>query len=145
VIRTYEAHDLEEVLEVWYQASMIGHPFLTETFLERERDEISRHWMKIAETHVYEGEGHVVGFIALIGNEVGALFVHPTFQRRGIGKALMDHVRASRPYLELDVFEANQIGRGFYDAYGFHIIDSHMNETAGLAELRLRLEADART
>lgn len=142
MIRLYEAQDLDDVLEVWYQASLIAHSFLTENFFEQEREEISRRWMKVAETHVHEEEGHVVGFIALIGNEVGALFVHPTFQRRGIGKALMDHARAWRPYLELDVFEANLIGRGFYDAYGFRLIDRHMNEMVGLPELRLRLDAD---
>ena len=47
------------------------------------------------------------------------VFVAPGSQRRGGGRVLMDHVRASRDYLEVEVFEANEIGRAFYDAYGF--------------------------
>ena len=42
--------------------------------------------------------------------------------------------------LELQVFEANEIGRGFYDAYGFQPFDRHTNEQAGQSELRLRFE-----
>jgi putative acetyltransferase len=95
----------------------------------------------LAETTVYEQEGCVVGFVALIGNEVGAIFVNPDAQGRGIGRALMDAARRSRSYLELDVFEANSVGRYFDDVYGFEFVDRHMNEAAGHPELRLRLRA----
>ena len=54
----------------------------------------------------------------------------------------MDRARESRSYLELNVFEANSIGRRFYDAYGFVFVGRHANEAAGQPELRLRLDAD---
>lgn len=139
-IRPYTDDDQEELLDVWYRASLIAHSFLSEEFFETERHEIAEQWLPAAETMVYEIEGRVVGFVALIGNELGAIFVDPNSQGRGIGRALMDAARASRPFLELDVFEANSIGRRFYDAYGFEFVDRHMNETVGLPELRLRLE-----
>jgi ribosomal protein S18 acetylase RimI-like enzyme len=53
----------------------------------------------------------------------------------------MDHARRSRPYLELGVFEANEIGRRFYDAYGFEVVERVMNREAGFPELRMRLES----
>ena len=139
-IRPYTDDDLEQLLDVWYRASLIAHPFLSEEFFEAERHEIAEQWLPVAETMVYEIDGRVVGFVALIGNEVGAIFVEPDSQGRGIGRALMDAARESRPLLELDVFEANSIGRRFYDAYGFEFVDRHMNEAVGLPELRLRLE-----
>ena len=140
MIRSYTDDDLDELLEVWYQASLIAHSFLSEDFLATERQQIAEHWLPQAETRVYETDGRVVGFVALMGNEVGAIFVHPDYQGRGIGRALMDGARASRPFLELDVFEANAIGRRFYDQYGFEFVDRHLHEATGQPELRLRLD-----
>ena len=139
MIRPYVDGDLDELLDVWYRASLIAHSFLSEEFFETERRQIVEQWLPMAETMVYETEGGVVGFLALIGNEVGAIFVDPDYQGRGIGRALMDRARDSRPFLELNVLEANTVGRGFYDAYGFGFVDRHVSEATGQPELRLRL------
>ncbi len=138
MMRTSSGADTEHVLDVWYRASLIAHPFLSKEFLADEKTEIAQHWLPIAETTVYEADGRVVGFIALIGNEVGAIFVDPDYQGQGIGRAVMDHAQSSRGVLELNVFEANAIGRGFYEAYGFQVIGRHLNQEAGQFELRLR-------
>ena len=141
MIRTYGDADLEAVLDVWHRASMIAHSFLPDEFFERERVEIAERWMPVAETIVAEtDDGRVVGFLSLIDNEVGAIFVDPDEQGRGVGRALMDVARAARPVLELDVLEANTIGRRFYAAYGFEFVDRHMNDALGHPELRLRIE-----
>ena len=75
--------------------------------LTLEREQIVTRWLPVAETWVYERDGSVVGFIALIGNEVGGIFVDPSVHRQGIGRSMMDHARALREELELDVFKAN--------------------------------------
>lgn len=145
MIRPYTDQDLETVLDVWYRASLIAHAFLSEDFLASERRLLAEQWLPMSETHVYERQGTVVGFLSLVGNEVGGLFVDPRLQRTGVGRALMDHARASRPFLELGVFEANTIGRGFYEAYGFEFVCRQVEESTGLPELRLRLgEAGSR-
>ena len=140
MIRPYTADDLDELLDVWYQASLIAHSFLSEEFLTEERQRVAEHWLPLAEMTVYETDGRVVGFLALIGNEVGAVFVDPAYQGRGIGRALMDRARESRPFLELDVLEANAIGRRFYELYGFHVVGRHIGQATGQPELRRRLE-----
>ncbi len=140
VIRKYDTHDLAELINVWYDASQIAHPFWTSEMFHRERRDISQNFLPIAEMWVFEEEGRVVGFIALLDNEVGGIFVSPGRQRHGIGRALMDHARACRDHLELDVLETNQIGRAFYDAYGFDIVGERLDEETGLRVLRLRLD-----
>ena len=77
-------------LDVWYRSSLIAHSFLTEEFFAAERQEIAHDLLPMTETTVYESDGRVVGFVSLIENEVGAIFVDPDHQRRGIGRALMD-------------------------------------------------------
>lgn len=140
MIRPYVSSDTDQLIAVWYRASLIAHPFLSETFLEAERGQIIEQWLPATETTVYEVDGRVVGSISLMDTEVGGLFVDPDHQGKGIGRALVDHARETRPFLELDVFEANSIGRRFYDRYGFRFVSRHIHEETGQPQLRLRLD-----
>ena len=139
MIREYEKKDLEELLDAWYFASKVAHPFVSEDFLEQERKNIVTVHLPNAETWVYEQNGAVIGFIALIGNEVGAIFLDPKFHGKGIGRALMDHARSLREVLELDVFKDNVIGRNFYKKYGFIEEYEHIHKESGFMQLRLKL------
>jgi len=137
MIRKYEEKDLEAEIEVWFKASSLAHPFLSEAFMEGEKDNIRNVYSKVAETWVAEIDGSLVGFISLIGNEVGALFVDPEFHGKKIGKALMDFAVAQRGNLFLDVFKRNTIGRRFYARYGFAPEYEHVFEQTGDAIIRL--------
>ena len=139
MIRRYAPEDKEAVLNVWYESAQVAHPFWTPEIFERERGAIAEQFLPIAETYVFERTGTVVGFISLMGTEVGGLFVTPRYHRRGIGRALMDEARASRDHLELDVFEENVIGRAFYEHYGLRVVGERRDEATGQRVLRLRL------
>ena len=139
MIRPYQDTDLSEVLEAWYSASLLGHPFLDEAFFERERNQIRDVYLPNAETWVFEQNGVVVGFVALMGNEVGGLFVDTDYHGKGIGRALMDHVKSIRDVLELLVFEDNKVGRAFYEKYGFRQVGEEIHEETSFMQLRLRL------
>lgn len=128
---------------IWSAASTVAHPFLSDEFLAAERHEIAHEHLFSAETWVWEDDGRVVGFISLLGNEVGAIFVDPALHGVGIGRALMDHARGLRGALEVEVFEANAIGRAFYERYGFEPKQKGVHEATGLHVLRLELPADA--
>lgn len=143
MIRKYEENDLAELLETWAAASAIAHPFLTEEFLASERDNIPNLYLPNAETWVFEADGQVVGFIALIGNEVGAVFVHPNQQRNGVGSALMNKAKQLREELEVEVFVKNTIGRAFYAKYGFESIEEKVHGQTGFDLVRLRLKSSA--
>lgn len=131
IIRPYRDNDLDGVLSSWENASKIAHPFLTPEFMESERHNIPNLYLPNAETWVAELGGAVIGFIALIGDEVGALFVDPAHQGGGIGRSLMDKACELRDDLELDVFEENSIGRKFYARYGFEFESESIHEPTG--------------
>ena len=139
MIRKYNKDDLAELLATWAAASSIAHPFLTEEFLASERENIPDLYLPNAETWVFEADGQVVGFIALIGTEVGAIFVHPDQQRDGVGSMLMNKAKALREELEVEVFVKNTIGRAFYEKHGFTVIEEKVHEATGNELLRLRL------
>ena len=144
MIREYRPEDEEAVLGVWYDSAQVAYPFWAPEMFDVERQAIAEHYLPRAETYVFERTGAVVGFISLLGTEVGGLFVRPQYHREGIGRALMDEARASRDHLELDVFEANVIGRAFYERYGFRVIGERVDEAMGLRVLRLGLRPGTR-
>jgi putative acetyltransferase len=139
VIRPYEDRDLDGLLAAWASASEIAHPFLTQEFLALERQNIPNLYLPNAETWVYESDGRVVGFVALLENEVGAIFVHPSHQRCGVGRRLMDKAKELRGELVVEVFRENTIGRAFYAKYGFTPIEEKVHDQTGFDLLRLRL------
>lgn len=143
MIRVYRTADCERVVEVWERATALAHPFLSQEFVEQERTAIRQSYLPVAETWVWEDDGQIFGFISLLENEIGAIFVDPTFGRRGVGRALVDTARALRGELEVEVFEKNLIGRAFYNKLGFEFRDRRIHEPTGFVLWRLDLSAPA--
>jgi putative acetyltransferase len=142
VIRKYQPADCEDVLRVWAEASAVAHPFVSGEFLELERHNIPNVYLPNAETWVWVADEQAIGFISLLGNEVGAIFVDPKFHRAGIGRALMDRARALRGALEVEVFERNLRGRAFYTKLGFQPMHQKLHDQTGFEVVRLRLTAN---
>ncbi|MCL4819145.1 MAG: GNAT family N-acetyltransferase [Vicinamibacteria bacterium] len=145
VIRRYQHGDLEAVLDAWQQASSVAHPFLSPAFLAQERLDIPRVYLPAAETWVATRDGRVIGFVSLLGEEIGALFVQPAFHGTGAGRALMDKARELRGALEVEVFQKNAIGCRFYRRYGFEVIGDRTHEATGHPLWRMRLAGPGAT
>ncbi|ETN92747.1 putative acetyltransferase [Gammaproteobacteria bacterium MOLA455] len=140
-IRAYENTDLNAVLSSWEVATRLAHPFMTEEFVAQERINVAEIYMPNTETWVLEINGHVEGFIAIMGNEVAAIFLQPQHHGKGGGKALMDKARALHGDLEVEVFKVNTIGRDFYERYGFEYLEEKLHEPTGQPLLRLKFTA----
>ena len=139
MIRSYRSSDCDALLDVWAAASAVAHPFLSKDFVSAERQSIAELYLPAAETWVWAVGEHVLGFIAMLGDEIGGLFVDPDHHGRGIGRALVDHVVTSRERLEVEVFKDNHLGRAFYAAYGFVEDHEGIHSVTGLPVLRLSL------
>ncbi|MFM1918370.1 MAG: putative N-acetyltransferase YjaB [Candidatus Hydrogenedentota bacterium] len=96
-------------------------------------------YMPNAETCVYEQDGKVVGFLSLLDNEVGAVFVQPAHHGQGIGRSLLDHAQTIRPTLFLEVFRENQRSVNFYLNYGFTAVSERPHESLGNVLIRMEL------
>jgi putative acetyltransferase len=95
----------DAVVTTWRAASELAHPFLTSEFLEREADAVRNIYFAFAETWVTEIDGEVVGFIALVDDEIGGLFLHPKYHGQGYGKAMVDKAVADKGPLRVEVFK----------------------------------------
>lgn len=142
MIRPYVASDKDAVLSIWRAASARAHPFLSPDLTDQAEAMIRDVFLDIAETWIAAECGRPAGFAALLGDEVGGLFVHPACQGRGHGRALLDHALARRCRLELDVFAANRAARHFYLRYGFREGRAQFNAFFGHPEIRMILDPD---
>lgn len=141
MIRDFETKDIDEVVTVWRAATQVAHPFLADDFVEQEAQNLRNVYLVHAATRVLEKDGQVVGFIAMIGNEIGGLFLDPALHGNGLGRGLVDDAARKLGSLEVEVFARNAVGRRFYDGYGFHPVGSSTHEAAGETVLRLACQA----
>lgn len=140
MIREYQIKDTDALVAVWRSASELAHPFLNEGFLAQEEKNLRTIYLPNAETWVVEDNETPIGFIALIEDEIGGLFLNPSFHGKGWGKAMVDHAVDLKGSLRVEVFERNTIGRRFYDRYGFDETGRYWHEAS--VELTLKLKSD---
>lgn len=140
MIRKHNKEDLEQIINVWYQSSTLAHPFLSSSFMEKIKLDMKTIYVPDSETWVYEIDTKIVGFISMLGNEIGGLFVLPNSHSSGIGTKLVNFITKAHSELEVEVFEKNSIGRAFYDKYGFERIKKFKHKASGHLLLRLKFE-----
>ncbi len=131
MIRPYHSGDTDAIVEVWYTAAVIAHDFVPDSFWQEERDALKETYLLMAQTWVYESDGRVVGFLSLLEDEIGGLFVLPAFQGHEIGTQLVRHARALRGGLFLRVFKQNIKARRFYEKCGFAAAEETLHEPTG--------------
>jgi putative acetyltransferase len=137
-IRQYKETDLQAVLDSWEIATRSVHKFMSDEFITQGLKDIEKVYLPITDTWVVEFDAEVKGFIALMGNEVGALFLQPDYHGEGAGRALMDKAQSLHPTLEVEVFKVNLTGRKFYAKYGFDFLKETLHEPTGQQVLRLK-------
>jgi putative acetyltransferase len=137
MIRKHTPADLESILSIWYEASTLAHPFLASDFVEQVKHDMRHLYVPGSDTSVFVEDGDVVGFVSMMNNEIGGLFVRPTHHSKGIGTQLVQHVGKLHPLLEVEVFEKNSIGRAFYTKYGFQEEKAFFHEASNQRVLRL--------
>lgn len=142
-IRPFRMPDTEQLVAIWWDASMLAHAFLGEDTLCEQKMLVRDIYLPQAETWVAVLKGQPVGFIGLIGNFIGGLFVTPDQHGRGIARCLVEHALRLKETLELDVYADNPIAPGFYRHLGFKEISRRPTDDDGRSFplIRMRLSA----
>jgi GNAT superfamily N-acetyltransferase len=120
VTATARADDGDAIAEVFLASRRVAMPWLPELHTDEETRAFFAGVIAACEVLVVRRSGRVLGFLALRGDEVEHLYVHPTAQRRGVGTALLEAAKARRPGgLELWAFQRNTPALAFYTRRGF--------------------------
>ena len=141
-VRPYQPADLPHLMEAWESANRLAHPFLNDEFVAQVRQDIPALYLPNSDTWIAASKGRVIGFISLIGNEIGALFLQPAYHKKKIGKRLMEQAISLADRLEVEVFKKNALGRRFYTQCGFELIEERLDSPSGELVLRLRLDTN---
>ena len=140
MIKIYTDEYLNRLLDIWNDASRKAHHFLSEEFLKKERHDIENVFLKSASTYLYFVDDRPAGFISMIGNIVGGLFVDPVYWNKGIGTKLLDYAVELIGDLELEVFKENERAVKFYINYGFKIVNEEIHYSAKRPVYLMKLE-----
>ena len=135
MIRLFKAEDSKEVVELWYEASVIAHDFIEARYWHEKKADMAQIYIPNSETYVYEKENHIVGFVSLIENYIAAIFVAPSEQGKGIGKELMQFIKHKHSILELGVYVKNINSIAFYEKQGFKVVEEKLDESTGEREV----------
>lgn len=140
MIRRLRDDEVDELIEVWLAATILGQDFLPEEHWRAEEPLVREELLPLAETWVVVEEGSLVAFVSLLGPTIGGLFTHPHHQGKGHGRALFDHVAARHDELFIEVFERNEKAMSIYRRWGFVDHERDTDPGSGLEMAILRLD-----
>lgn len=131
-IRRAAPDDRDALFDVWLRSVRATHTFVSEadiqSFMPLVRDYLASNGTEF--WTLCDANGTVMGFMGVAGPKMEALFLAPEFLRRGGGRRLVEHARALRGGLTVDVNEQNTAAVAFYQACGFRIEGrSELDET----------------
>jgi len=123
IIREYGDDDFDAVTILWRIAREKSMPEFQWTkghFFYEDRDYFKNHIIKDNDIWVVEFDNHLVAFMAMAGDFIDQLYVHPDHWRRGIGFSLLQFARKRSPdHVWLYTLQVNVNARAFYEMNGF--------------------------
>ncbi|MEQ5801364.1 GNAT family N-acetyltransferase [Halomonas sp. H10-9-1] len=141
MIRSATSEEIPGLVDIWLRASIRAHDFIPEAFWTSRADSMAREYLPQAEeVVVLEVEGRVIGFSALNGDHLEALFIDPKVQSYGHGSRLMAHAMAAHGRLTLCVYSRNVRAVSFYHRLGFRAVEERVEPLTGECETLMAWE-----
>lgn len=130
MIRKLQKADLDRVAELWLETNRKAHSFIPASYWENNFD-LVKEMLPQAEVYVAIAHQKIQGFIGLQDEYIEGIFVSEKMQSQGIGKALLDFVKAKKCTLRLNVYQKNPRALRFYRNEGFEIRCEGLDEATG--------------
>ncbi|WP_240776317.1 GNAT family N-acetyltransferase [Nitrincola alkalilacustris] len=135
MIRPFNLADMDQVLQVWLDASVLAHDFVDGEFWASRIEDMRHIYLPLSEIYVYEENGIIQGFLSLQDDTLAALFIRPEYQGRGIGFQLMEMAKEERERLDLAVYKCNWRSVDFYERCGFQPVREQTDQHTGQTEV----------
>ena len=144
-IRVYTQNDLAAISDIYNRSKLDELKFEDKVFtlLPLEEDDVRLNGLMESEIYVHQEQGQILGFGAVCGNEIRALFVLPECRGQGVGKKLLEFLLSNiqgQPCLY--VVSTNQPAKYLYKRYGFNVTDTFettYNQIAVIAQKMVRI------
>lgn len=120
-LRPGTPEDHPALLDLWLRSVRATHAFLTEADIQDLHPLVRDFALPALELWVLEENGRLHGWMGLDGAKLEALFIDPDHAGKGHGRRLVEHARALKGPLTLDVNEENPGAVAFYRRLGFRV------------------------
>lgn len=127
-IRKNKASEINKLVEIWYEGSLIAHDFINQDYWNSQQTAMKEQYLPMAETYVISNDKEVVGFISMVDNYLAALFIDVEQQGEGYGKKLLNFIKERRENIQLKVYKKNDQAVNFYLRNGFVIKEVLVDE-----------------
>ena len=146
IVRAADAADVTAVAEVAsasYRAAFADILDAAELARRDAASFVARFGENLDKLRVAEADGRVVGFSLVSGAHLDMLFIDPTAQGSGAGRALLAEA-VGRGVSSLECFRANQPARRFYERLGWVVTRAYSRPFAGRVHDFVFCERNAR-
>lgn len=143
MIRKADAKDIDRMTDIWLEASYSAHHFIPRSYWDSKSNDMKNRYLPSSDNFVYQDDlsGTIYGFISLTGDYIAAIFIDTTMQRKGIGRQLIEYVKANHNHLRLSVFAENNSATNFYLQQDFIITEVRRDEYTGHIEYVMEYDA----
>lgn len=136
MIRRFTNADIDKVADIWLDTNIKAHSFIPAEYWQNHFEIVKEMFMQ-AEIYVYEDSDRILGFIGMDNNYIAGIFVSAESQSKGIGKQLLDYVKAIKPKLSLNVYQKNTRAVQFYQREAFSILSENIDEDTNEIEYKM--------
>ncbi|MFA8300294.1 MAG: GNAT family N-acetyltransferase [Hyphomicrobiales bacterium] len=119
IIRELKDTDIDKVVDLWYNASIVAHDFIEKEFWQSGRIAMKDVYIPNSETYVGLVDDKIVGFVSMSDDFLAALFVDTELQGKGYGTQLLNYIKSIRSKIQLNVYKKNINSTAFYISQGF--------------------------
>ena len=140
MIRTMRPADTERVMQLWLEGNLDAHSFIPAEYWKANAPLVRRLLLQ-AEVYVYEEGGAIKGFAGMQGDYLAGIFVDCSARSAGIGKQLLDHIKARCARFSLKVYRQNSSAVRFYQREGLALAGESLDEETGQREYTMTWEA----
>ena len=142
IIRNFRPDDSERLTEIWYNVSITAHSFIPSEMWDAHKEELRNKYLPSSETWVAEENSELLGFISVLGNYIGGLFIAENRQGMGIGTKLIEQVKLLKRQLYVGVYSKNEGARKFYGKNGFSYLNEEVQTETGEIIINMTYEKE---
>lgn len=114
------SEDLDTVLDIWLQANIDAHDFISKEYWEKNVEYVKNELSKVP-LFLYRNEKEIVAFLGLVNDYIAGIFVKREYRGYGIGGKLLEEAKKESSTLTLSVYTKNRDALNFYLSKGFLI------------------------
>lgn len=120
MIQKMTADQLEQVAQIWLESNLEAHNFIDRNYWLDNFDTVKDE-LQLAEVYVFQADEQLKGFVGLEGDYIAGIFIQHDYRQQGIGRQLLDFLKANHQQLTLSVYQKNLGALKFYQQNNFKV------------------------